>query len=168
MGDRIVDFSKGGVIKVHTNQLETFAEIVNKNINSKRYRYCLNESSEESMQDMFLCRTKGDYCRPDKHFGVPETHVIIEGREGIVLFSDEGEIIDSFILDRKDEFLCYRINTNIYHMTIVLSEIAIDLEIKPGPFIKENVIYPKWAPDGLNKSENESFMKKVMCEAGFI
>ena len=159
--DHLSDFSKGDVVKVHTSQLSDFKKTASGNQVKRRYRLCLQDSPSNKLQDMLICRTRGDYYRPDKHGGIPETHTIIDGREEIVLFSDNGEIVDVFTLDRADGHLCYRVNSDIFHMTVVLSEFAIDHEVKPGPFTNESNIYPIWAPDGSDPDENERFLKEL-------
>ena len=159
--EHVVDFSKGDIIKVHTRQLGEFKRIALGNQEKKRYRLCLQDSSENPLQDMLLCRTKGDYTPPDKHIGIPESHTIIEGKEAIVLFSDDGIIVDAFILDKDKGYLSYRINSDIYHMTIPLTEVAIDYEVKLGPFTPDSNIFPEWAPNGKDKAEAEAFLERI-------
>ncbi|WP_051180059.1 WbuC family cupin fold metalloprotein [Selenomonas ruminantium] len=157
--DHLVDFSQGDVIKVHCSQIEDFKRIAQKNNNKKRYRLCLQDNSKNLLQDMMICRTRGDYIRPDKHVGIPESHTIIDGEERIILFSNDGEILDTFILSRNGEYLSYRINSDIYHMTIPLTDTAIDYEVKLGPFLPTSNIYPEWAPSGANRDDVKSFMR---------
>lgn len=163
--DRVVDFSKGNIVKVHTKQLVEFKKYALGNQEKKRYRLCLQDSPENSLQDMLLCRTKGDYTPPDKHIGIPESHTIIEGREAIILFSDDGAVIDAFVLDKDGGYLSYRINSETYHMTIPLTNVAIDYEVKLGPFTPDSNIFPEWAPDGSNKLESEKFLRRIEKEA---
>ena len=127
--NRYADFSSGEVVKVHTLQLADFKKIALKN-DKQRYRWCNHSHPGDMLQDMFLIRTRGDYVRPDKHINMPESHTIIEGREAIILFSDQGEITDAFLLDRNKGYLSYRINASIYHLTIPLTATAVDYEVK--------------------------------------
>ena len=159
--DHLVDFSVGDVVKVHSRQLDTFQDIAAGNHEKKRYRLCLQDSPENKLQDMILCRTRGDYIRPDKHYYCPESHTILRGIEAIVLFSDDGVIVDAFLLDRENGYLTYRINAALYHMTIPVTDIAIDYEVKLGPFNNKSNIYPAWAPDGTDKNEAAIFLAKV-------
>lgn len=156
---RTVQFMQGDVIKVTMEQIEELKNITKES--GARSRLCMQDSPENCMQDMYICRKKGDYCRPDKHQGIPESHVIIDGTEAIVLFSDTGEIIDVFILNKETGYLTYRINSTVYHMTIPLSEYAVDLEIKPGPFDDKTNIYPEWAPHNTDHDGIRKFMEKV-------
>ena len=163
--DHMVDFSSGDIVKVHSDQLKVFKEHALDNTEKKRYRYCLQESPQNMLHDMLLCRTRGDYTRPDKHNGIPESHTIIEGQELIVLFSDDGIITDAFVLDRDSGYLSYRINADVYHLTIPLTEIAIDYEVKLGPFRADSNIFPSWAPDGTDKEDAMKFWMETERKA---
>lgn len=162
--DHLADFSIGNVIKIHSSQLQKFKEQAKKNKRKKRYRLCLQESSEGLLQEMIISRCKDDYCRPDKHRGIPESHTILEGSELIVLFDDDGTVTDAFLLDREKGYLTYRINEDIFHMTIPLTETAIDYEVKLGPFQPESNIFPDWAPKEEEKEAVEAFVKKIKAE----
>lgn len=159
--DRYVDFLTGDVGKIHQNQLNEMKRIASSNVRKKRYRLCLHESPESSLHEMLICRTKGEYIRPDKHKGISESHTIIEGKEAIILFSDNGEIMDIFILDRNEGYITYRINSEIYHMTIPLTDYAIDYEVKPGPFLPECNIFPSWAPEEDDEEGILLFLNKI-------
>ena len=159
--DHLVDFSQGDIIKIHANQIAEFKKIALENKSKKRYRLCLHDSPNNKLQEMFLCRAIDDYCRPDKHYDIPETHTIIEGREAIVLFDDRGKILDAFVLDRNSGCLSYRINGSIYHMTIPLTDVAVDYEVKLGPFSPETNIFPDWAPDGSDKDAIKTFVNDM-------
>ena len=158
--DHFVDFSSENVVKVHTTQLDDFEKIALNNT-KHRYRWCNHSSPNDMLQDMFLLRTRGDYTRPDKHINMPESHTIIKGREAIILFSDKGEITDAFVLDRDNGYLSYRINTDIYHMTIPLTEVAVDYEVKLGPFSVDSNIYPEWAPHENEVEKAKHFLHDI-------
>lgn len=159
--DRLADFSHEDIVKVHFRQLETFRDIANTNIEKKRYRLCLHDTPDNRLQEMMICMVKGDYARPHKHIDMPESHMILMGKAIIVLFSDTGEIADAFLFDRENGYLSYRINADVYHMTVLLSDTVIEYEVKPGPFDSANNIYPDWAPDGSNQEETERFLEAM-------
>ena len=163
-----MDFSMGSVIKVHSSQLKGFKDIALSNDLKRRYRLCLHDNPNNILQEMIICRTRGDYMRPHKHHNMPETHTIIEGRELVVLFSDDGEIIDHFVLDRENGYVSYRINGEIFHMTLSLSETALDYETKPGPFDPYNNIFAQWSPDESDTKEARAFCNRILQKLGFI
>lgn len=162
--ERYVDFSNGDVVKIHKEKILTMPQIAIANKIKRRYRLCLHDSPDNSLQEMFICRTQGDYVPPDKHFGIPESHTIIQGSEAIILFSDDGDIIDVFLLDRDRGYISYRINSDVYHMTVPITDVAIDYEVKPGPFLPENNIYPDWAPKNEDNETVQLFLNQIQSK----
>lgn len=160
--DKYADFLRGDVIKISNLKLKEMESIAIKNNVKKRYRICLHDSPENRQHEMLVCTTHGDYSRPHKHVNMSESHFIIEGSERIVIFDDEGGIVDTFLLDRSDGMLCYRINSSVYHMSIPLSDTVIELETKGGPFVPESNIWAPWAPSGNDCHENEKFVKMIV------
>ncbi len=156
------EFCQGDIVKVDMNQIRKIKSLVEKEDVCKRYRLCIHDSPDNILQEMFICRYIGDYCMPDKHHNMPESHTIIEGTEAIVLFDDFGGIQDIFILDRDKGYLTYRIDSEVYHMTIPLTEYAVDFEVKPGPFKPEMNIFPKWAPEASDKDAVQNFLNVIM------
>lgn len=156
------EFCKSDIVKVDMNRIERIKCMVEKDGICRRYRLCMHDSPDNALQEMFICRHIGDYCRPDKHFNIPESHTIIEGSEAIILFDDFGGILDLFILDRSDGYLSYRIDNGVYHMTVPLTECAVDLEVKLGPFKSKNNIFPKWAPEAGDEPAVQAFLETVM------
>lgn len=161
MIDHVADFSVGDVIKVHSGQLTEFPLIAQGNMEKKRYRLCLHDNPDNRLQEMMICMVRGDYARPHKHHDMPESHMILMGKAAIVLFSDTGEITDAFLFDRERGYLSYRINADVYHMTVLLSDEVVEYEVKPGPFNPANNIYPSWAPDGEDGEEIELFLAEM-------
>ncbi len=162
--DRLVDFSTGDVVKIHSNRLEECKKIVKSNNEKKRYRICLHDSTENMLQEMIICHDKEDYARPAKHKNCPETHTILDGRMAVVLFENDGKIRECFVLDRVNGYLSCRINAEIYHMLIPLTETAITYETKVGPFTSDVNIFPDWAPDEENKEEGSRYLHLIMKE----
>lgn len=160
--DKLVDFMSGDVVIIASDRLDEMERIACSNKEKGRYRICLHDSPENRQQEMIICVTKDDYSRPHKHIGMSETHIIIKGRERIVLFDEKGDILNTFIMERDSGYLCYRINSEVFHMSIPLSDTVIELETKGGPFYPESNIYPTWAPDGTDKEENREYVERVL------
>lgn len=155
------DFSKGDVIKVHSKQFEEFKRIAENNNEKKRYRLCMHDTPENKLQEMMICKTIDDYGPPHKHQKIVESHIVLRGKELVVLFSDNGEITDAFVMQPDSEFISYRINTDVYHMSIVLSEASVDYEVKVGPFDPKDNVIPDWAPNPNNKNEIKKFIEYI-------
>ena len=159
--DNYADFSSGDVIKVHTRQFDEFKKIAENNVEKKRYRLCMHDTPENLLQEMMICKTIEDYAPPHKHQKIAESHIVLRGKELVVIFSDDGEVEDAFIMQADSEFISYRINKAVYHMSIVLSEASVDYEVKVGPFDPNDNVVPDWAPNPKDKKEIETFIDKI-------
>lgn len=160
--DKVVDFCQGDVVKISANTLQDMKQIAKSNTEKKRYRICLHDTPENNQHEMLICVTKDDYSRPHKHIGMSETHIIIEGCERIVLFDENGVVRESFLLDRESGMLCYRVNSDVYHMSIPITDTVIEMETKRGPFHPESNIWASWAPDGADISLNRKYVEHIM------
>ena len=159
-----VDFSDEDVIIVKHYQLEQFIEQSESNTDNPKYRFCMHDSPDNKLQEMFIVRKKGEYCRPDRHDQIPETHMIMRGEEAVVLFDESGQITNVIFLGENDGVLAYRINAPIYHMTVALSDQAVDYEVKPGPFTRDMNEFPDWAPTYEEPDRVRKFMEYINCE----
>lgn len=155
MAEHYADFSNEELTKIKNIELDRYIKqaVDNENNGGKsRYRYCLHNSPEDELHEMIMCVTDKDYFRPHKHLHATESNMIIKGCILSVFFHDDGSIRDHFVLGKNEnEYLVFRINPNIYHMSIPLSENVVFYEVRKGPFDPDDVIYAKWAPE--NKSE---------------
>lgn len=159
-----VDFSEEDVVIIRNSQLEEFMEQAASNTDNAKYRFCMHDSPDNKLQEMFIVRKRGGYCRPDRHADIPETHIIMRGEEAVVLFDEDGTILNIIFLGEKEGVLAYRINGSIYHMTVTLSDWAIDYEAKLGPFTRETNEFPDWAPGNEETDKIESYMGYILKE----
>lgn len=154
-----VEFNKKRLIKVDKKTVNRIKEKANLN-NKGKYRLCLQHSAQDNLHEMLIVRNKGNYCRPDKHLYTTESHTIVEGAMLVILFEDNGEIREVFELS-KDCYYTYRIDTNIFHMQIPITEQVVYYEVKLGPFDEKSNIYPEWAPQLDDKAEVDKFMREL-------
>ena len=154
-----VQFNQSSVIKINNDIIEEVKQKAKENSNGK-FRLCLQHSSEDKLHEMIIVRKKGDYGRPDKHLYTTESHTIIDGAMLVILFKDDGTIMEIFELSEKC-YHTYRIDTDIYHMQIPLTEQVVYYEVKLGPFDEKSNIFPEWAPDSKDKDAVEQYMQKL-------
>lgn len=154
-----VCFNQNHLIRIDDRVIRELKEKAGKN-ESGKYRLCLQHSPQDLLHEMFIVRRKGDYGRPDKHLHTTESHTIIDGAMLVILFEDDGRIQEVFELSMEC-FHTYRIDTNIYHMQIPLTEQVVYYEIKLGPFTEDTNIFPDWAPEANDKEKVSIFMKKM-------
>lgn len=130
----------------------------------KKYRYCLHQNPECTLHEMIIVTTKHDLKYPDKHMYTTESNIILRGKLLVILFSEAGDIQKSFILDSEKIFY-YRCEKNQYHMTVPLTDIAVYIEIKEGPFDEKSNVFPMWAPDRQDREGMVSFNKRIKEKA---
>ena len=160
--EKLAIFSQEDLVKVSYSQLSDIKEFAKTN-KCNRSRLCLHDSPENKLQDMFICRTKDDVELPHKHEH-PESHIIIEGAEIIVLFDYTGKITDAFLLEKDKGYLAYRVDKALYHATIVLTDLAVDYEVKLGPYRKDEVFYADWKVD---KVCMDKIIRDIMIDSGY-
>lgn len=154
-----VCFNQDSLIRIDNNVIADLKKRAKQNASGK-YRLCMQHSPQDQLHEMFIVRSKEDYGRPDKHYHTTESHTIIDGEMLVILFEDNGEIREMFKLS-KDNYHTYRIDTNIYHMQIPITEQVVYYEIKLGPFTEETNVYPEWAPDSCDKHAVAVYMQEL-------
>ena len=154
-----VYFNQESLIKIDDKVIQGLKEKAKANSNGK-YRLCLQHNPQDNLHEMYIVRHKGDYGRPDKHLYTTESHTIIDGAMLVILFEDDGQIKDVFELSRNC-YHSYRIDTNIYHMQIPLTEQVVYYEVKLGPFTDKSNIFPEWAPESHDAERVEIFMNEI-------
>lgn len=152
-------FNQESIIKVDTKVIEELKSKARANASGK-YRLCMQHSSQDNLHEMFVVRSKGDYGRPDKHFYTTESHTIVDGAMLVILFEEDGCIKEVFELS-KESFYTYRIDTNIYHMQIPITEQVVYYEVKLGPFTEKSNVFPDWAPDPHDLEHVAAYMEDL-------
>lgn len=154
-------FNQDDVVKVDTEMIEHLKKKAQANASGK-YRLCMHHNPQDSLHEMYIVRGKWDYGRAEKHMHTTEFHMIIEGVLLIIIFNDVGEIEELFQLS-KENYLSYRMDPNIYHMSIPLTDQVVYYEAKLGPFPNAGNVFPAWAPEA-HDAEKVSKYKKVLEE----
>ena len=60
----------------------------------KTIRLCMHKNVEDAVQEMLILHSKETYIRPHKHIHKSVSYHIIEGEADMILFDEEGSIID--------------------------------------------------------------------------
>ncbi len=154
-----VYFNQNQVIRINASVIRELKRKAEAN-EKGRYRLCLQHSPQDSLHEMYIVRSKGDYGRPDKHLHTTESHTIVDGAMLVILFEENGQIRDLFELS-KDNYFSYRIDANIYHMQLPLTDQVVYYEVKLGPFTDESNIFPDWAPSPEDQVYVKTYMKEL-------
>jgi cupin fold WbuC family metalloprotein len=113
-----------------------------------RIRLCTHRHLEDKIHEMFIVHTCGCYVKPHKHLGKIESISVVDGTADVVLFHDNGDILDVLEIgaySSKKKFF-YRLDRPVFHSLIVTSEFFVFHEVTEGPFRRETTLFPEWAP----------------------
>ena len=112
----------------------------------KNLRLCLHSDPKSPFHTMLILERKGKHYPPHKHLEKGECFHILKGRLAVFSFDEEGGILDACLLE-PDGYFLYRVELNMYHAVMPLSEVVVYHESKPGPFLGDSdAVPPKWAP----------------------
>jgi len=114
----------------------------------KRLNYNFHELGETYQRFLnILC--KGTYVRPHRHTTPPkaETFLILEGKISFLIFSDDGNVIESHVLEAGGPNYGIDILPGVWHSLVCLSETAVCFEGKHGPYNPaSDKDFAEWAP----------------------
>ena len=132
-----------------------------------RVRLCAHRDSGDSVHEMIIVLTQTSYVRPHKHFGKSESFHIIEGAANVIVFDDDGNIIEVIPLG---DFLSgkrfyYRLADPKFHTLIIRSDALVIHETTSGPFKKGDALFAPWAPDEDDPTAGRQFMQNLSRSA---
>jgi cupin fold WbuC family metalloprotein len=78
----------------------------------------------------------GSYLQPHRHllYPKPELFVALRGLIAILIFSDEGDVLNAHALTPHGDTLGFEVQPGVWHTAVSLKEGSVFLEVKPGPF----------------------------------
>jgi len=122
-------------------------------------RLCLHENADASFHDMIILEYQNVYNRPHKHASKGETYHMIEGTQGLFIFDQNGTVTDACKLDPDGNFM-FRVDSDMYHMVMPVSELVIYHEARLGPFKRDtDSIFADWAPDGVDPNAAANYIE---------
>lgn len=113
----------------------------------KRAHLLLHESHTEPVQRLLIGMVKGSFVEPHFHSGQRqwEMFVVLQGKVEIKLFDGEGRMITNFCAGPQEYVSTVELQPNEIHSVLCLTEQALLLEIKEGPFDPNNAkCFPKF------------------------
>ena len=130
---------------------------------SGKYRTCIHQSEKDNVHEMLIIHSSDSYVRPHKHRINGESLQFIEGEGTVIIFNDDSSIKQVFKVGdpSSDNTFYYRMGKDLFHMLIIESEFLVFKETTKGPFVRENTIYPNWAPDGNNEEEILAYVSNL-------
>jgi len=133
-----------------------------------RTRFCLHRSTADAIQEMLIVYRRDSLVKPHRHQGKSESYHVIEGEALILIFGDDGQVIERLHLGPPASGLRFsaRIDSPMYHCTVPLTDFFCVVEVTSGPFDKaasESDMAP-WAP--TDPEELAEFLAVAADDAG--
>jgi len=160
-----VFYSGDSITKVRLkdiNQLKQFARQTPR----KRSRLCAHKDIDSSIHEMLIVHEKDIYIRPHMHMGKSESFHVIEGEADIVIFSDDGAILD--LIEMSDynggKVFYYRLSEPLFHTVIIKSEVVVFHETTNGPFCREDMVFAEWSPPENEVEATHRFLKNLCTQ----
>lgn len=124
--------------------------------NARRRQHSnVHTSYEEPCQKLFNALCSDSYIRPHRHqqAGTPEFLVAVRGLMGLVLFDSDGGWRDIVVFGTEAYRQLYscavgvEVRSSDWHTVVAVTEEAVLLEVKAGPFQSERAKeFAEWAP----------------------
>lgn len=90
------------------------------------------------------------YIRPHRHLDPlkDETFMIVRGRLGVIMFDDEGAVLEKVLLESGGDRIGVDLPSGVFHTAVSLEAGTIFFEAKAGPYIPlTEAEKPSWAPE---------------------
>ena len=115
----------------------------------KRSHYNLHKDLDEPVQRLCIALLKGTYVRPHHH---PQNNkwelmLALKGQVCLLIFNTDGAIVEKHTLCSGESLSGIELEPNTWHTVIPLTENAIILEVKEGPYTPtQETDFAPWAP----------------------
>ena len=129
----------------------------------RRTNHNFHRSLDENPHRFLNVMLRGSYFTPHRHLKPPkhESFLVLQGEVGFVTFDDVGKVVDTYRLSpagleqNTESVLGIDIPPGVWHCLVVLSEVAVCYEVKPGPYDPtSDKEFAEWAPhEGKDDTE---------------
>ena len=115
---------------------------------------------------MLLVLLKDSYIHPHKHLNKIESYHVIEGNAALVLFHNNGKIMDIIELGEYDSGKTFytRVSKQYYHTILVTTQYFVFHETTNGPMNKADTIFAEWAPNETDFEEIKLYCSSLNDE----
>lgn len=152
-------------LKIDKEYIEYLKTLAREDDNGK-CTMCLHNDIRENVHEMLNVYPQHSYIRPHSHPFKTETKTIIEGKLLVVIFDEEGEVLDKFVMEANGVFT-FRLDKGIIHTNIPLTDVVFH-EVISGPFVgKNDSVFPSWAPNIDETEKIKEYMDNIQEKCGF-
>lgn len=128
-----------------------------------RKNYNFHSSDESCCHRLLNAIEPGSYIRPHRHLDPEkdEAFILMNGRLGIVTFTDDGEVAETVLLSHAGGNLAADIPHGVYHTALGLESGTVFYETKAGPYRQLNEEEKGlWAPEESD-SRAKTFLMRL-------
>ncbi len=128
-----------------------------------RKNYNFHPSDESRSHRLLNAIEPESYIRPHRHLDPEkdETFILMSGRLGIIVFSDDGEVLEAVLLSQASGNLAVDVPHGVYHTAISLESGTLFFEAKAGPYLLLNEAETSpWAPEE-NSPQAQTFLARL-------
>ena len=124
----------------------------------KRSHYNLHNDLDEPVQRLCIALLKGTYVCPHHHpqGNKWELMLALKGEVSLIIFDEKGTVLEKHTLCPGESLSGMELQPNTWHTVIPLTDSAIILEVKQGPYTPaQETDFAPWAPSEGNKQSKQ-------------
>ncbi len=129
----------------------------------KRSRICAHRSSEDTLHEMLIAISAHSYIHPHKHTRKVESFHIVEGMVDVVVFDDDGTIIDVVELGdiTTGRNFYYRLSDSMFHTLLIYNDFLVVHEVTNGPLVANETILAPFAPPESQVDDARAYIARI-------
>ncbi len=158
--------AKEGLLQVNFKQIKALKQKALHN-DRQRIRLCAHRDLTDKIHEMIIVHVRDTYVPPHKHPNKTESLHIIEGEVDLVIFSEDGDIIDVVGMgDYASGHKMYcRLSEAYFHTLLIKSDFLVFHETINGPFNRQDTIFAPWAPAENDVESTQKYADQLKKKA---
>ena len=133
--------------------------------NRKRKNYNFHKEYSDTLQRLLNAMEPGTYIRPHKHENPDkrEAFWIIRGTIAVVLFNEQGDVIDCHVLNRDKGCFGIDLPPRTWHCLISIESGSVAYEVKDGPYNPiDDKNFAPWAPPEADTYASTIWLEQLL------
>jgi cupin fold WbuC family metalloprotein len=128
-----------------------------------RARLCAHPGPADSTHEMLVALTRNNCLRPHIHPGKVESFHCIEGEMVVVLFNEDGSLLEAVPMGdlQSGKAFYYRHTIPTYHTFIAQTDLVVFQEVTQGPFQRDGTVLAPWAPAEGPDGKLQAYMAEL-------
>ena len=145
---------------------ELLRQVSEQAISSPRLRknHNLHPSDDSRCHRLLNAIEPASYIRPHRHLDPEkdEAFILMSGRLGVIIFSDNGAVAETAILCRENGNLAADIPAGVFHTALSLETGTVFYEAKAGPYLAlSEAEKAPWAPADDDPAAAAAYLERL-------